>query len=295
MISKIRTAGLKHTVCITPEKVCHACLFRTQCLYPYIFETKLETHDAAGDGEETLPRPFVLVPPMEDYQHYQPGDLLTCDLVLIGDAIAYLPQFIATMIALGGIGVGKGKGSFSMTQVQALRPQAPAHEIYAGHEQTLRNVQPPVTGKELVLPYQRLSPSRVTLAFLTPTRLKHHQRLLKEAPAFHIVMRRLLDRLAELSLFYHNTPLALDFQAWKNHAEHIRLVASRVTPYDWERYSNRQRTRMKLGGIVGTVTYEGALAPFMPFLALGEWLHVGKGATFGLGKYRILVLPPAHR
>jgi hypothetical protein len=181
--------ALKHTVCITPENVCHSCLFRTQCLYPYIFDTKLETHDTAGEGEETLPRPFVLVPPLEDYQHYHPNDLLTCDLVLIGDAIAYLPQFIATMIALGGIGVGRGKGKFSMTQVQVLRPQAPTHEIYAGHEQTLRNVQPPVTGKELVLPYQRLSPSRVTLAFLTPTRLKHHGHPRK---AGHIAVERVL-------------------------------------------------------------------------------------------------------
>ena len=109
--------ALKRTICITPEHVCHSCLLRTQCLYPYIFDTKLETHDAEGeDGEETLPRPFVLVPPLEDYQHYHPGDLLTCDLVLIGEAIAYLPQFIATMVALGAIGVGKGKGSFTMSR-----------------------------------------------------------------------------------------------------------------------------------------------------------------------------------
>lgn len=280
--------ALKSRVCLTPTHVCHACLFRTQCLYPYIFETKLGTHDADGESEETIPRPFVLVPPLEKYQRYYPGDLLTCDLVLIGDAIAYLRHFIETMVQLGDVGIGRGQGRFDVTQVQALRPQAPASEIYSGHEKTLHNVRPPITGEELVVPYQHATPHRITLAFLTPTRLKYHQHLLKDAPAFHIIMRRLLDRLAEFSLFYHNTPLALDFQSWKSHSEQIRLVTSRVIAYDWERYSNRQRTRMKLGGIVGTVTYEGYLAPFMPFLVLGEWLHVGKGATFGLGKYRIM-------
>ena len=280
--------ALKARVCLTPEHVCHSCLLRAQCLYPYVFEPTLEAHNTDAESEETIPRPFVLVPPLENYQRYHAGDLLTCDLVLIGEATAYVRHFIETIVQLGGAGVGKGQGRFDVTQVQALRPQAPASEIYSGHERTFRHVQPPVTGEELVLPYQRLTPKRITLVFLTPTRLKYHQHLLTEAPAFHIIMRRLLDRLAEFSRFYLNMPLALNLPAWKIHAEQIRLVASRVSAYDWERYSNRQRTRMKLGGMVGTVTYEGDLAPFMPFLALGEWLHVGKGATFGLGKYRIM-------
>lgn len=45
---------------------------------------------------------------------------------------------------------------------------------------------------------------------------------------------------------------------------------------------------MKLGGIVGEVEYAGDLTPFAPFLAVGEWIHVGKNATFGLGKYTVV-------
>jgi CRISPR/Cas system endoribonuclease Cas6 (RAMP superfamily) len=39
--------------------------------------------------------------------------------------------------------------------------------------------------------------------------------------------------------------------------------------------------------IVGSATYEGDLAPFWPFLVFGQWAHVGRGATFGLGGYRL--------
>jgi len=46
---------------------------------------------------------------------------------------------------------------------------------------------------------------------------------------------------------------------------------------------------MKLGGIIGNVTYAGDLTPFLPFIVLGKYIHVGKGATFGLGKYEIIV------
>jgi CRISPR/Cas system endoribonuclease Cas6 (RAMP superfamily) len=42
-----------------------------------------------------------------------------------------------------------------------------------------------------------------------------------------------------------------------------------------------------MAGFTGQVTFRGDLARFWPWLALGQWLHVGKHATFGLGQYRI--------
>ncbi len=174
--------------------------------------------------------------------------------------------------------------------MQGLRPHAPAYELYSGPDDRFAEPRSPVTGGELAARYRDASPTQLTLSFLTPTRLKFQGHLLKAAPPFHVIVRRQLDRIAEMSQFFHDTPLALDMRAWKRRAEAVRLVHSQVVPYDWERYSNRQRTRMKLGGVVGSATYAGEVAPFLPLLALGEWLHVGKGATFGLGKYQIAAL-----
>ncbi len=38
---------------------------------------------------------------------------------------------------------------------------------------------------------------------------------------------------------------------------------------------------------MGCATYEGDFAPFWKFLAFGQFVHVGHGATFGLGKYAL--------
>jgi len=41
------------------------------------------------------------------------------------------------------------------------------------------------------------------------------------------------------------------------------------------------------GRFVGSITFEGDFEEFLPFLMLGEYIHVGKGTSFGLGKYEI--------
>jgi len=39
--------------------------------------------------------------------------------------------------------------------------------------------------------------------------------------------------------------------------------------------------------IVGRSIYEGDFTPFRKFLNFGQFIHIGHGATFGLGQYRV--------
>ena len=60
--------------------------------------------------------------------------------------------------------------------------------------------------------------------------------------------------------------------------------------FDWTRYSSRQQQEMALGGVVGQWhlhTNADTLEQLWPWLWLGQWLHVGKNASFGLGGYRL--------
>jgi CRISPR/Cas system endoribonuclease Cas6 (RAMP superfamily) len=58
---------------------------------------------------------------------------------------------------------------------------------------------------------------------------------------------------------------------------------------DWTRYSSRQRTRMQMGGIVGSAELDtaGMDSEGWAGLWLGQWLHIGKQTSMGLGHYRL--------
>jgi CRISPR/Cas system endoribonuclease Cas6 (RAMP superfamily) len=44
-----------------------------------------------------------------------------------------------------------------------------------------------------------------------------------------------------------------------------------------------------MGGLVGRMVLDLSGAPDLwPFLWHGQWLHAGKGATMGMGAYRLL-------
>jgi hypothetical protein len=57
---------------------------------------------------------------------------------------------------------------------------------------------------------------------------------------------------------------------------------------DWERYSSRQKQKLRMGGLTGAVDLDGSqLADLWPYIWLGQWTHAGKGTSMGLGRFEI--------
>jgi hypothetical protein len=71
------------------------------------------------------------------------------------------------------------------------------------------------------------------------------------------------------------------------HAETLRDDRTQLRWKDWTRYSSRQKQEMTLGGVMGRWLLRGELAPLWPWLYLGQWLHLGKNATMGMGAYTL--------
>jgi hypothetical protein len=262
-------------------------------LYDFLFESPPPPSSVPRREEHTsvLPKPFVLVPPLGTQCDYPPGSDLSCDLLLIGPAYPCLAACLCAFDRLGHEGLGKGHGRFDLIRVERLHPAAPPSLLFCADTGIWGDPGPPTTAQEVVAPWQDLRPTTVTLEFQTRLRLKKDNRLLRIPPDFSTFLERVRARLNMLAWAYHGRVLIDETrkQALLGQAKQVTIQAHDLVWDDWSRYSGRQREWMKFGGLLGSISYEGDLMPFMPCLALGEWLHVGGKTSFGLGKYTITI------
>lgn len=271
---------------MTKDKECSDCLLRHQCVYSYIFETPLPPDSEIMRKYPQVPHPFVLIPPLEADRSYKKGGEIDFGLTLIGKAIDYLPYFIFTFEELGKIGIGKDKGKFSLIEVYSLGSNGEEKLIFEHNHRQLLNLF------DTSFPFKDKSndstAKQIKIVFLTPVRIKYAGTFGNELE-FHILIRSLLRRISTLAYFHcgERQP-AIEFKKSIEKAKKVKIERSNLRWYEWERYSSKQNTKMSMGGFIGDVTYKGDFDEFVPWLKAGELVHVGKGTSFGLGKYQLV-------
>jgi len=277
----------KRVVCVNKEEDCKDCLLKFKCVYSYVFETPID--DRVEFKTTHMPHPYVIEPPLENRTRYLPGDLFSVNLILVGKAIDYLPYFIFVMEMLGKNGIGKGRGRFLIERAENL-----SHPF-----DTEGKVIFDAKTKRLLCDMDRITFTcnkgeeennicrSLSLHFLTPTRITFRNRLTTPSDFnFPVFTRNLLRRINLLS-HHCDTRLQIDYKNLLIQAESVQTNENRLYWYDWERYSARQDTRMKLGGFKGKVTFYGPISPFLSLIKIGEYVHVGNDTSFGLGRYVI--------
>ncbi|HEB76861.1 MAG TPA: CRISPR system precrRNA processing endoribonuclease RAMP protein Cas6 [Nitrospirae bacterium] len=271
--------AFRRVVCALKRKECADCLLRDRCVYAYVFETPPPEGTQMMRKYTSAPHPFVIEPPPETRRGYTPEDEMTFGLILIGRAIDYLPYFVYAFDELGRIGLGRGNAGFDLLDVGCS-----GMSIYDAEARTLGRFDP--VSLDISFPAPSVSGTGpLTLRFLTPTRIVYSGRLTLDIE-FHMLIRNLLRRLSLLHYFHcDGEPPRWDFREIIKAAEHVQVEDRSLRWYDWQRYSARQKTRMKMGGFVGEATFSGHTGPFMDLIRAGEVLHVGKGTAFGLGRY----------
>ena len=249
--------ALKKATCVLKKQECKSCLLRKNCLYAILFDTG------------NIPPPFVIEPPLVDTTHFKKDDIFDFHLILFGEINKKLPQIISAFKEAESFGFGKAinngkKGSLRLKEVRK--------DLYT----------------ELKVPVLRENKTHTTqlkINLLTPLRLKFRNKLSVDLP-FHVLIRAVLRRIFTLFSYYGEGEPELDYAGLVRKAESVKTVKSDISWFDWRRYSFRQDQAMLMGGIVGSITYEGDIGEFVPLIQLCEKLHAGKQASFGLGKIR---------
>lgn len=254
--------ALRRSVCaMGPEQPCESCRLRRACVYTRIFETFVEAEPPPFlRGLATAPRPYVFEPATEE-RSFVEGDALDFDLLLFGQAVELQAYVLLAVERLAAAGLGRDRAPFTLARAEAHEPAGGRRLlIETGRARDLTGVPPslPPAGPSLG--------RRVTLRFLTPTRIKVRNQLAATVD-FRSLVFNMLRRTLEVAHF-HVPGAAIDwnFRSLLDCAAAIRVAGADLTWRDWDRYSNRQQTKMTLGGLVGTLALEGDLHPFASLL-----------------------------
>lgn len=278
-------SAFRQIVCREEILLCSDCIVKEVCPYALVFESM--PPPGSDWKADTIPRPFVIEPPMTSKTSFKPNEELEFTIVLFGKAIPLLPYFIAAFRQLGRNGFGKGRRSFVLTEVCCLNESnEPGDVIYQDGGQIMNN--PQIIYGRALLAHLPSTCSKIKVCFETMTRIREHQSLTIDL-TFQTFFRTLVRRISALFAFYHTTPWEYDYRTMIEASSNIETESSDLQWVDWERYSQRQATSMKLGGFVGNIVFKGDLMPFLPVIWLGQYTHVGKVTTFGLGKYQVEV------
>lgn len=243
-------------------------------------------------------RPLTIEPPLNQ-RSFKKGEVFVFGISLIGWAQELILYIARAVEAMGQRGAGRGRGRFKLEQMSEYSPLLDATRSLLDdrtvRQPTLQVTAPRILDFAAEVASDEFDSNEVTLEMLTPTRLTAQGKLVKEPRAKPFV-QRLVERCQSMMEYYADTMEDnLHPDNWRLASNYLCEVASNLAIVDnqtrWvEAHSgSRQKGRMTpISGLVGRVTWQGEIAPILPWLAWGQSLHVGKDAVKGDGWYRII-------
>jgi hypothetical protein len=258
--------------------------------------------DEAVRGRD-VPRPYVISPPQgQESGRYEPGQTLSFGFTLIGSSTKLFPYVVRSIQEMEQFGFGhplpdtNQRGRIRIREVFAHHPFTGERQLlWEGGTTHIQRAQVCVTQDDISARAERLAPDRVTLLFLSPTRLIANDRLLW-CPDFRVLALRLAERFEQLQREY-SAPAVREAvttdREWYlrvgTMAGNVRLVSDETHWVDLKSYSTRRKQMTQIGGFMGRVSFEGDITHLRELLVWGEVLHVGKNAVKGDGMYRVEV------
>jgi hypothetical protein len=253
-----------------------SCEIRRSCAYAQIFEPAASDHMPGPAGLADWPRPFVFRARHLDNRTIPAGDSFYFDLHVFTLDASRLSHFVLAFAELAREGLGPQRIKAELRQVWT-------RAVGGLSEQAITSSAQPTS---LDLEPWRSAPRTIRIEFLSPTELKHENKIAVR-PEFPILFGRIRDRISTLRALYGPGPLDIDFRAIGDRASAVRMTRYDVRREEADRRSTRTGQIHSIGGFVGFAEYEGDLAEFLPYLAAAHWTGVGRQAVWGKGEIAI--------
>ena len=252
-----------------------------RCAYGYLFETPIPPDAQVMRKYTHAPHPLVLRVEGPATGPDRPLGGLRVHVGLVGRAVAYFPNVLFALSALGKMGIGSARLPY------ALRS---AVDLSTGLESPLGGrsavVRPPESVRvPIALGSPGETPVRVRLE--TPVRLVADGKLVRQLDLARLVSASL--RRLELLWRIHGDDAeqdwSLDSAALVALANCVDVLDDRTRWVESDRFSRRQGREHPMGGLVGEVSFGSGAAIFIPVLRLAGRVHIGKHTAFGHGHF----------
>ncbi|MCX8042630.1 MAG: CRISPR system precrRNA processing endoribonuclease RAMP protein Cas6 [Desulfobacterota bacterium] len=259
----------KKIACITIKRQCNLCAVRKGCIVAFLFTPEFWFEGKLQHPLGSLPLPWV---PRYPADSVSPDFLL--EITLVGKkAIGLLPYWFVAVDRLG-------KTKKPQFAVQSVSSQTEEGErlLYDAAGSSL------YTDPGFTVPKTFSGVKRIRLDIQTPMRLFERKRPLLNPSFGHIVMS-IARRAETLALCYGEEPVSID-GCWREADQSIITTAA----LHWQEqvaFSKRQKETVSLGGLMGSLEFEGNMEPFGELLGMGELIGVGKGTALGLGRFAL--------
>lgn len=241
--------ALKKVTCINPSYECKECFASSNCLYHEFYEEKNSFHRYRFDFELG-----------KDYYDFS--------LYLFDNAASKLPYAMSALhMMLTAVGFGKD------------RVVCKDFSIYINDTNCFAD------GK-LTIPKDFIKKLRIdnfrpniTLLFATPLRIKKENRFVRDDELeLEGIINSIYQRQMKLLGREHKRfPYPIEGKIVEKELKFVELT----------RQSNRQKTTMNMGGIMGEIKIKNLNKECYEVLKVGELIGVGKQTVFGLGKIEI--------
>lgn len=271
--------ALRKTACMTHLPECKSCPLFHSCPYTAIFETPAPLEHTLQKFTQ-IPAPYVIEAPEWGRHEYLLGETLSFNIVLMGQAQYHFALIIFALQRAFQFDVSHGTAQLDCVKI--CLPNGDKSVIFS---KELKQIQNHSQTFSLAKPLDKHSDC--TIEFLTPLRLQENGRGLSpqriNAQNFIMTLARRLSLVME---FHTGQNLNLPFQEMKQYLTEVEIEKD-LHWQDWVRYSSRQHQKMHLGGVVGHLTFFNLHPLFINLLSIAQWTHVGKNASFGLGRFQI--------
>lgn len=251
---------------------CRRCTIHEYCPYFLLFEDR-----SAMPGLSDSPRGYVIYAPADDQV-----EMSELNLTLFGHCTKFLPVFIKAVFDGQSAGLGYARNPYEVLSVVENHPDGHERSL-SGDPDDATSVNGPFTLRTWIEQSTGKS-DRNSIYLMSPLRLRKKKKYLTDMdwPFFFSCLVRRLENLN--CIFNNGAPMGK--LLWQK----IKPCFNEMNPggtFSWKelrRYSNRQRRKVPMGGIIGNAQLNGVSGVYLEWLHAASLVHVGKGASMGLGK-----------